>query len=41
MPRTRFEPKTNRLQFWSPGAKRYIDESENDLIFGPDFKIVP
>ena len=39
MPKTRQDPQTGRMQFWSPGAKRYIDESENDLIFGSDFRI--
>jgi hypothetical protein len=41
MPRLRIDPVTQKSQFWSPGAKRYIDESESELIFGPDFKIVP
>ena len=41
MPKIRRDPDTNRMQFWSPGAKRYIDESENDLLFGPNFRITP
>lgn len=39
MPKTREDPLTKRIQFWSPEAKRYVDELENDLIFGPDFRI--
>lgn len=34
MPKTRQDPKTGRMQFWSPGAKRYIDEPEG-LDFNP------
>lgn len=41
MPKTRQDPKTSRMQFWSPGAKRYVDESENELFFGPDLRIAP
>ena len=41
MPKTRRDPETGRMQFWSPGAKRYIDETENELLFGPDFRIMP
>ena len=41
MPKTRQDPKTDRIQFWSPGAKRYIDETENELLFGPDLRITP
>ena len=41
MPKTRQDPLTKKMQFWSPGAKRYIDESENELFFGPDFRITP
>lgn len=39
MPKTRRDPQTKRMQFWSPEAKRYVDEIKNDLIFGPDFRI--
>ena len=41
MPKIRQDPQTGRMQFWSPGAKRYVDETEDDLLFGPDLRITP
>lgn len=39
MPKTKLNPQTGKMQFWSPEAKRYIDEPEDDLVFGTDFRI--
>ena len=35
MPKTKQNPQTGKIQFWSPEAKRYVDEPEENLFFNP------
>ena len=41
LPKTRWNDKTGKMEFLSPQGTRYIEEPDDDLLFGADFRITP